>query len=191
MTKWRFPVAVAVGVLMVIGVMTDTSAVAGATSLGSGTYSCSPPLNAPMGTVTFVPAWSDSGTGTVRAKVSLVAGGCSGGSPTPTRVTVKGKFTFANGGGDCSSGIASVVTLKLTYQPKVRPSALQATFDIATAAAIVPYPTSSGITGSYPVPNRSFPNDWAEFFDAGQGTCASGISKVSLYPSRSSEFSAF
>jgi hypothetical protein len=74
-------------VLAAVGLFSTVSAaaLAPAPPNGTGLYTC----NHMTGKVTFSPAWSDTGTGTVTATLTFAASRCSGGSPAPTRVTSK------------------------------------------------------------------------------------------------------
>ena len=61
---------------------------------GTGTYSCSHET----GSVQFSPAWTDTGTGKVKATVDILISACSGGTPLVSSAQLTGHFKFANGG---------------------------------------------------------------------------------------------
>lgn len=176
--------------LFLLGVFVSAEPV-GAATTGTGTYSCSPSETPALGKVTFKPAWRNTGSGTVRATLSLTADNCTGGSPTPSKVTITGKFKFKDGGGGCSSGAYTIGNLKFTYSPKVKPSYLVAVeLVISGGAALESIPQSSGITGSYPAGNNS-PRVWANFVGANSGNCTTGITADYLSAANTPEFSNF
>lgn len=175
-----------------LGVLTLAVGPAGAkTPVGTGTFRCSTPAG---GEFTFSPAWSDTGTGTVHATVNMTITGCTGGSPTPTSVTVTGKMKFPNGGRSCTLGVRVPGKLKVSYFPMVKKSklissnlgfytddTLGATFFVAELPFVV--------TGSYPVTASSGSNAALNAFGY-RGTpslvCKSGLTSV---PAQSSYFS--
>lgn len=87
------------------GLAFTTLAVAGGSpawaraTTGTGTYSCSHET----GSVQFSPAWTDTGTGKVKATVDISLSACSGGTPSVSSAKLTGHFNFANGGSTCSS----------------------------------------------------------------------------------------
>ncbi len=156
--------------------------------LGTGAIWCGPIPT----TIKFDPAWSDTGTGNVTAKVSFVVkgecriGGTPPANPIPNVVTGRGKFTFPNG--TCTSSNTTMVlvhgNLKVTYSPSLRPTYLipdkQEGVDIGTGDMGTPITgfLDGGVVvkGSYSSPSRVGGIN----FDAWTftGNCAAGISEV-------------
>jgi hypothetical protein len=136
----------AVGAITTMGVATfATVSPAGATVMGP--VSCT---GASKGKVSYKPAWTDNGSGTVTGTFSLKVTGCTGGIPTPSAVKIKGTFTFPNGGGGCSDGVNATSTLNVKWKasPKVPPSQVTSNWEIDNT--IIDSGPTVTVTGSYP-----------------------------------------
>lgn len=141
------------------GLAFTTLAVAGGSpawaraTTGTGTYSCSHET----GNVQFSPAWTDTGTGKVKATVDISLSACSGGTPSVLSAQLTGHFNFANGGSTCSSEahVNILGKLHLRYSNGARKSQLT----LASGSNIgigevgmgdVAVEMSGTVTGSYP-----------------------------------------
>jgi hypothetical protein len=151
----RFPVIglrkfVGVGVvaLTLSAVVAVTSAPASAASKGTGIYACTDG----SGVMTFSPPWSNSATGTVTATISFTASSCTGGSPTPNTVNGSGTVKFSNGFATCGANpdAGARGKLKLTYNPKAKPSKLVGSDTFGEGDGLVGLEVTFGhVTGSY------------------------------------------
>lgn len=149
---------------------------------GTGLYSCT----AVTGTVSFRPAYRNTGSGTVKAKVVFSATGCVGGAPQPTTVTGSMKFTLTQG--SCSAGASSetATSLGLTYSPAVAKSRMETGADVVWESSYWLIGLGeANVTGSYPSPaSISSPPSTADVvFDAtSAGTCTTGVSTMAVGP---------
>jgi hypothetical protein len=142
-------------------------------SPGTGTYSCSHMT----GKVTFSPAWSDNGGGTVTAKMTFTATGCSGGNPTPTTVTAAGTIHFTNGNGSCNLGTSDATEATvLRYSPAAANSKLVGGLGIIDAGAKMSL--GGRVRASYQ--SRLI---GGEFLGTPKGNCSSGITSDALHQS--------
>jgi hypothetical protein len=150
--------------------------------VGNGVYFCSNMV----GTTTFTPAWSDSGTGTVKVQVSFQSTSCGGAlgypapHPTPSGVTLSGSFTLPNGNGNCSAGLtAAPAQLTLIYVPNVKPSGWK-TGNVGLVAGTrstmqAPIGKPATVTGSYPSAHP-----FMNAKGAATGDCSAGITKMTF-----------
>jgi hypothetical protein len=128
----RFTALMAAGVMatMVAGTIGSVGP-AEAAIIGTGTVTCS---GASGGEVSFSPPWTDTGTGTVTARVSFNVSECGETSPRPVSVEVTGTLKFANGRGRCSAdGVETSGRLKLAWaaSPAVKNSHATGRFSVA------------------------------------------------------------
>jgi len=176
----RMALAIGAGVMML-----TTAGVAGSVApaqamlpTGTGLVNC----GLWWGKMHFLPAWSDTGTGTVTMRLSTQATNCSGGSPTPTVVHITWTFQFPNGGGSCSSGrfatfdtpLIKVRYFRAVKNSKVWPGVFKVTgtmFDIENGT----------IDGSYFRTNIHGSGFYASLSGTPKrGDCSSGLRQTSL-----------
>lgn len=151
-------------------------------SIGTGVYQCE--VNADSGTVTFLPAWSDTGTGKVKAVVHFTVpntgapGSCSGGNPDASGLAISGSgsFKFDNGSCDDRNGTG---TGKLTFVysgTSLRKSTVKGTFEAVSGGLGV---ASQAITvsGSYAHSGATIALITASP-NGTTGSCSSGITSM-------------
>lgn len=162
---------------------------------GTGTVNCDVSTGATVsGTVKYTPAWSDSTTGAVTAKIKFTVEHCTGGNPTPVKIVGAGKVTFTPGANNCSEAeeTGGDGTLKLTYGHGIAPSTYSG-YIAPDPIGSFPYLWSefggNVVTGSYPNSQAVPPYSDPQFVitDASQtGNCTSGVRSVVLAGSGSS-----
>jgi hypothetical protein len=144
---------------------------------GTGTYSCSHEI----GSVQFSPAFTDTGTGKVKATVDVSLSACSGGTPSVPSAQLTGHFNFANGGSVCSSETALSILgkLHLRYSNGAKKSELN--LGNGSVVTIDPYNDegalmlSGTVTGSYPTTDG-----FDEVTGDTSGNCTTGVQAISV-----------
>jgi len=166
-----------VGGVILMTVMVAEGGVAGAQPLhrGSGTITC----DDVSVTITFHPPMKATNGSSVRGRVKLLGSGCTGGSPTPTKLVGKGKasdFTFDMCNFDQTTVSASL-SLRVTYPGQdLAPSRLAGNW----SGYAVPGAFDTGfygqVTGSFPSASESSELDFSP--SEYDGSCATGISSL-------------
>ena len=116
--RLRSAISMAIGGVVAVTGILVSAAPASASTIpvqGSGIFSCS----TVSGRITFRPPLQPYGTKPETVNISLVAKGCSGGTPTPT--TVKGKLSIHFASNSCGQG-SDNGDGTLTYGRKIEPS---------------------------------------------------------------------
>jgi hypothetical protein len=165
------------------GLAFTTFAVAGGSpawaraTTGTGTYSCSHET----GSVQFSPAFTDTGTGKVKATVDVSLSACSGGTPSVPAAQLTGHFNFANGGSTCSSESAVNILgkLHLGYSNGAKKSELT----LASGSVVTIDPNNDEgalelngtVTGSYPTTDG-----FDEVTGDTSGNCTTGVHAISV-----------
>ena len=176
----RIAVVVGAGALMLslMGAEIATRPAGATTPTGTGTFTCT----TVSGQVTYTPAWSDTGKGSVKAALTLTGTGCSGGTPVPASVSISGKGKFPNGSGNCPVSSANWAgKLKITFAT-VKKSKVTGAFasvgaapsglgSLTTNALVVPVV----VTGSYPTSGST---PFLSAVGPSTGTCATGVSST-------------
>ena len=165
------------------GLAFTTLAVAGGSpawakaTTGTGTYSCSHEI----GSVQFSPAFSDTGTGKVKATVDISLSDCSGGAPSVSSAQLTGHLKFANGGSTCSSETQADILgkLHLGYSNGAKKS--EFTLESGSVVSIDPYndegemELSGTVTGSYPTTDG-----FEDVTGDTSGNCTTGVQAISV-----------
>ena len=187
----RIAIAVGAGALMLslVGVAVATNPAGATTPTGTGIFTCT----SVSGQVTYTPAWSNTGKGSVRAALSLTGTGCSGGSPVPATVSISGKGKFPNGSGNCPQTSANWAgKLKITFAT-VKKSKVTGAFasvganaqtglgTITTNTLIIPVV----VTGSYATTGST---PFLSAVGPSTGTCATGVSSTTFTSGLISKF---
>ena len=186
----RIAVAVGAGALMLslVGFAVATDPAGATTPTGTGVFTCT----VVSGQVTYTPAWSNTGKGSVRAALSLTGTGCSGGTPVPATVSISGKGKFPNGSGNCPQTSANWAgKLKITFAT-VKKSKVTGAFasvganspglgTITTNTLIIPVV----VTGSYATTGST---PFLSAVGPSTGTCATGVSSTTFTSGLISQF---
>ena len=173
-----------IGVLAVGMPLTVMSTVVGVGAawavFGTGTYSCSKVI----GTVTFLPVLKNGGAAPDKMKVAMTATGCTGGSPTPTKVLFKVTIPLPNNACTELTG-SGVKSQTLANWPHVLPLSVFMGSWFWAPVGSPPYLSfnlSGDVTGSYPSASVSAAGITSQTLSLIQATCgrSAGLAKVTL-----------
>jgi len=152
---------------------------------GTGNYGCTKVT----GTITFKPALNNTGGKAEVTTIATTASSCTGGSPTPTKVT--GKATVKTSSNLCSNlKNSQAVTLALTNTPAVSPkSTLHATSSEVVTSTIT-FDLNGTVSGSYASGSASGSGLLTQSAATVGKDCASkaGLSKVTIKSGKLTNF---
>ena len=160
-----------------LGTVIAVAPAAAKTPVGTGTVACN---NNASGSITYTPAFSDTGQGKVKAAIAVTFMNCSGGSPAPSSVTVSGKLKFPNGENECTEATNALPTgkLKLTYGGLAKPSKTTATVFFVAQSGVLGW--AGNVSGSYAATNQVNIGPAILMGGTVVGNCTSGITSIQI-----------
>ena len=152
---------------------------------GTGNYSCTKVT----GTISFKPALNNTGGKAEVTTVATTASSCTGGTPTPTKVT--GKATIKTSSNLCSNlGTSQPVTLALTNTPAVSPKSTLHATDSEVVTSTITFDLTGTVSGSYTSSSASGSGLLAQSTATVAKDCASktGLTKVTIKSGKLTNF---